>query len=368
MPETLWGTVGYNKKRKVWHVRGRWGGNQLYYSTYQTILGHKPCKTQAEANQLQFLISGEMEQGIFNPLRYKPSKPHHIKTYSETWMEAIRPPVVAESTWYTYRANMKHVVNGFGDIYIGDLTHGMIRDWLKKLPLEITTKRNCQDVLRHMLGDALKDGHIQQLPQFVEFKGGFAVPAKIKVWIRKKEQDAVLDEINPSDRFIFRFMQATGVRPSEARALRKRDVRRSDGEVLIRSTFTRGGELKAVKQKVERAIPFYAALEEFWDDIPQYIGSEFVFNSARTGRPYNHHIGRDYWNRACRKALGRLIPLNNAGRHSFANQLLSQGVPLDVVSALLGHSSTKITTDNYADQKVNVMKKMVDNVRRVKHQ
>jgi hypothetical protein len=364
MPETLWGRVSYNKQRDRWQVRGRWQGKQLYYSTYQTIIGHKSCKTQIEANQLQFLISAEMEQGIFNPLRYKPAKPHHIKRYSEIWMEAIKPPVVSLSTWRTYRSHMKHIVAGLGTVYIGDLSHGMIRNWLKELPLVMSTKRCCQDLLKHMLGDALKDGHITQLPQFVAFTGGFAVPKKVKVWIEEDDQVAVIKEINPEDRFIFQFLHATGVRPSEARALRKRDIDREHGRIFIRSTFSAGNILKEVKQKEERPIPFYAALDEFWDNIPVYIGSEFVFNNSRTGRHYTHHFNR-IWNIACQKALGRVIKLNNCGRHSFANNLLAKGVPMDVVSSLLGHSNTKITTDNYANQNTNVLKTMVDNVRMV---
>lgn len=362
MPEKLWGKVSYNKQRDRWQVRGRWQGKQLYYSTYQTIIGHKSCKTQAEANQLQFLISSEMEQGIFNPLRYKPAKPHHIKRYSEIWMEAIRPPVVSENTWRTYRSHMKHIVAGLGDKYIGDLNHGIIRDWLKELPLVMSTKRCCQDLLKHMLSDAHKDGHISQLPQFVEFRGGFKVPKKLKVWISEEDQQKVIQEINPADRFIFQFLHATGVRPSEARALRKRDIDREHGRIFIRHTFSVGSILKEVKQKEERVIPFYAALEEFWDDIPVYIGSEFVFNNSKTGKHYTHHINR-IWNPACKKALGRHVPLNNCGRHSFANNLLAKGVSMEVVSNLLGHSNMKVTTDNYAKQNVNVLKSVVDNVR-----
>ena len=368
MPEKLWGTVSYNKQRDRWQVRGRWQGQQLYYSTYQTIIGHKACKTQIEANQLQFLISAEMEQGSFNPVRYKKTKPHHIKNYAAKWLESVKPPVIAYSTWKTYRANMQHVVSGLGDIYIGDLSFSAIRDWISKLDLNLSTKRNCQDVLKQMMRDAVKDRHIAQVPDFVVFKGGFEIPARIKVWIEEPEQVRVLAEIEPQDRFIFKFLQATGVRPSEARALRKRDIKRELGHILIRSTFSqvKGGEIvKSVKQKRERKIPFYAALEEFWDDIPNYINSEFVFNVSKTGEPYTQHINREFWNPACMKALGRLIPLNNAGRHSFANQLLAKGVPMEVVSALLGHSSVKITTDNYADPNVNVMRKMVDNVRSV---
>jgi integrase len=365
MPEVLWGKVGYNKARDRWYVNGRWQGQRLYYSTYQTILGHKACKSQIEANQLQFLISGEMEQGIFNPLRYKPSKPHHIKNYAIGWLESVKPDI-EYATWKAYRAATHYIIDGLGDSYIKDLGYAKIKEWLTGLELNLKTKKNYQGVLIRMMKDALRNGDINQLPQFVEFRGGWTIPTKRKVWIDEPEQDKVLEDINPADRFIFKFLFNTGVRVSEARALRKKDIYRDRGYIMIRSTFgpVPGGEkLKSVKQKHEREIHFYAALESFWDEIPVSIDSEFVFNNPKTGKPYTKNINRDIWNPACKKALGRVVPLNNCGRHSFANQLVRDGVSMDVVSKLLGHSTVKVTEENYADPNMNVMGKLVDNIR-----
>ena len=365
MPESLWGKVAFNEKRKRWYVNGRWQGQRLYYSTYETILGPKACQTQIEAQQLQFLISGEMERGVFNPLRYKPAKPHHIKKYIDTWLESIKGDV-GYTTWRGYRSASKHIKNGLGNVYIKDLGYKAIKVWLKALPLSMKTKKNYQEVLKQMLKDALRNGDIDQLPEFVSFVGGWEIPAKRKVWIEEDLQGHVLDEINPADRFIFRFMQETGVRPSEARALRKQDVFLDRGYILIRSTLAyspEGERLKPVKQKQEQEIPFYASLREWWGDIPVHINSEFVFNNSKTGTHYTVNINRGIWNPACKRALGRVVSLNNSGRHSFANQLSRDGVPMEVTSKLLRHSSVKITESFYADPNLNVMGKLVDDIR-----
>lgn len=111
----------------------------------------------------------------------------------------------------------------------------------------------------------------------------------------------------------------------------------------------------------------YASLNEWWDDIPMFLNSEFVFNHSRTGKPYTRKINRGLWNPACEKVLGYVVPLNNCGRHSFANQLARDGVPMDVISKLLGHSNVKITESHYADPNLNVMGKMVDEIRIGQH-
>jgi len=365
MPENLWGTVGFNAERNSWYVKGKWQGQRLYYSTYQTVLGHKACHTQREAEQLQFLISTEIESGVFNPLRYKQAKPHHLAKYAESWLSSVKEEI-AYATWKAYRAASKYIVDGLGDVYIKDLNYKTVKEWLSNLPLDLKTKKNYQGVLIRMMKDALRNGDIDQLPQFVQFKGGWSIPSHDKEWVDEKTQDMILAKILEADRYIFRFLFATGVRVSEARALRKRDIFRDRDYIMIRSTFAPipgGEELKTVKQKRERRIPFYAVLAEWWDEIPVYMGSEFIFNNSKTGQPYTKNINRDTWNPACQEAIGFVVPLNNCGRHSFANQLVRDGVPLATVSKLLGHSGVKVTEDHYADPDLNIMRKAVDSIR-----
>lgn len=125
-----------------------------------------------------------MEQSIFNPLRYKPSKPHHIKNYTVKWLESIKPDI-EYATWKAYRAATHYIIDGLGEAYIKDLGYSEIKDWLSKLDLHIKTKRNYQGVLIRMMKDALRNGDISQLPQFVEFRGGWSIPIKRKVWIKR---------------------------------------------------------------------------------------------------------------------------------------------------------------------------------------
>ena len=92
----------------------------------------------------------------------------------------------------------------------------------------------------------------------------------------------------------------------------------------------------------------------------------YCFISSKTGKHYTKNINRDYWNPACRKA-GITIALNNAGRHSFANQLLEATDNISLVQWSLGHTSINVTKRHYGDHSIQSMKRIMDNVRKLKN-
>ena len=78
-----------------------------------------------------------------------------------------------------------------------------------------------------------------------------------------------------------------------------------------------------------------------------HAGSNFVFTNQRGGVVRRSNFGNRHW----RKLLERLS-LEHRGfhhcRHTAATLMLAGGVPLHVVSRVLGHSKPSITLDLYA--------------------
>ena len=357
-----WGSVVFNAQRNCYAVRGVWQGKRHYFSHYHSDLGPRTCETEDEAKILQMVISSEIANSTFNPLRYQKQKPLHIKKYAPRWLAEIEPNI-SYSTLKAYRAGVKYIIDGLGDIFLPDLNHSHIRKWLNSIDLNIKTKKNYHGVLATMLKDAKRSGLISQVPEMVIFIGGNAIPRKKPEWIPPDAQQSILQQIPQGDRYIFEFLMITGVRPSEGRALQKCDLYQDRGYIAIRHTFApvKGGEaLKEVKQKVERNIPYYAGLKELIKRMPANL-SPFVFVNPRTGKPYTKNINRDIWNPACREA-GIRISLNAACRHSFGSRLAMQGVGMETIRDLLGHSDTNVTRKFYANPSLDAMKKIVDNV------
>ena len=74
--------------------------------------------------------------------------------------------------------------------------------------------------------------------------------------------------------------------------------------------------------------------------------TDFVFTTP-LGTPLDARNISRWWNRLCTKA-GIGHHRFHASRHTAATLLLEAGVPLEVVSAVLGHASLAITADVYA--------------------
>ncbi len=143
------------------------------------------------------------------------------------------------------------------------------------------------------------------------------------------------------DRAIFTLLYGCGLRISEALSL-------NVGDISAQSEFLR---VKGKGNK-ERIVPL---LPIIWQNIEAYLAKspyhlsvgEPLFLGARGERLSPRIIQRQM-----QKLRGRLgLPdtlTPHALRHSFATQLLAQGVDLRSIQELLGHSSL-ITTQRYTD-------------------
>jgi integrase len=101
-----------------------------------------------------------------------------------------------------------------------------------------------------------------------------------------------------------------------------------------------GKELAALRQHWRTQAEERLAVGEAWAD------SDYVF-AAHVGGPMMPRNMLRWWQALTEEAVGRKVRIH-AARHTCATLLLEEGVPLEVVSAILGHASLSITMDIYA--------------------
>jgi integrase len=78
---------------------------------------------------------------------------------------------------------------------------------------------------------------------------------------------------------------------------------------------------------------------------PLWVDTGHLFTTA-TGTPLDPRNVNRWWSALCERArVGHRR--FHAARHTAATLLLEQGVPLEVVSAVLGHAGLAITADVY---------------------
>jgi integrase len=361
----LWGKVVWRKDREHWCVRGKWQGKRVSFSEYETALGKQTCQSEVEATQLQIIISNEIAHDNFNPTRYRKSKKLHLKKYAEGWLEEIKTKI-ATGTWHGYESAMRlYIIPTLGGKFLPDIGHKDLKELMEAMKLLApSTRKNYLGALHRMMVEAKRDGDISQLPPWFEFTGDDeVVPPPVKYLIVEK-QVKILQAIPEHHRPIFLFMMATGCRPSEARAFRKIDIDLEQGLIWFEVTFGKKEELKPVKSKRSKPFPITQEVREVIDIAPRTVISEFLFPNPATGRHYSKAIN-EIWNEACDDAKMDRFPLYPSTRHSYACQLLNQGVAKEVVARLLRHADMR-TIDRYADYEVATLKKDAGRVTRLK--
>ena len=356
----MWGKVFYNKQKGTWAVSGTWQGKRYYFSQMPTHEGLVPCESERMAKRLREMISVEIDNGNFTPEKYKASKPLVLKNYAEKWL-ALKKPELSAATYYDYSNSLnRHILPTLGNRYLPDINFDDLRALQSKINRSPKGKKNVLDALKQLMRDAKRSGHVAQIPEFPDFKGKNKVVKPAIRYISQADQLLIIENIPIRHRPIFLFMMATGCRPSEARALRKTDIQ--DEWIVFQHAFGRGEELKAVKAEKPEGFPLTDEIAEILDMQPKNL-TPWVFLNPTTSKPYSKNINK-IWNSACDKAKVKRINLYNATRHSFACQMLNNGVDRGIVSRLLRHSDPRMI-ERYAEYQQHPLKSAVENVRKV---
>lgn len=360
------GTSRFDKRSGTWFV-DLWldGVNHRIYR--MPIQGGMliPCSSQDMAEALRMVINTQIDQGIFYPDRFKRKKQFSFSSYADAWFS--RQEHLMESTREHYEIYIrKYLKPFFGDKLIADITKTNLEDLVNWIAAGPKTKQNILGCMMKILHDAVESHDIDRAPSRPEARGKNKVVDPEIVWIEPTEQQMILDKLPPQFHKIIRFGMLTGVRPSEARALMKSNIKWSRREVMISHTFDCKGNLVVVKGKRPLPVPMVDGLDELLQEAidEQKAHSEFVFINPATGRPFSRNISKVF-GRACKKALGYKIGIAKATRTSFAQQLANADVDIHMVSRWLRHSGTKVTKRYYEFQ-TSSMKSAVDKVRRIK--
>ncbi len=353
----------FNEQRRRWYVYVEWQGRRYYYSKYlgKVCSGTNPDQPCKIAAAIASEINSEIDKGIFQPGRHHLNSPLYLKNYFEKWISSIQ---VENATIKDYKNSfLNHILPVIGNKYLIDINYDILRDLQNRIKRSNKGKKNVMGALHKMLTDAIKSGYISQMPVFPGFTGRDSIEEKVPEWLSIQDQLKILAEIQPADQYIFQFIFLTGCRPSEARAFQWRNIRQD--RIVFTHAFGPLEELKPIKNKRQRSFPITAGLRELLNEIPKNL-SHYIFLNSKTRRPYTKNINRDIWNPASMKAIGSIFPLNNAGRHSFANQILEATDNISVVSKALGHSTIQITKKHYGDHSIESMRSIIDNVRKIR--
>jgi integrase len=152
----------------------------------------------------------------------------------------------------------------------------------------------------------------------------------------------------------WRLLLETGARRGEITGLNWGDINFRTGVVTIRKIASpeSGGRNTdtRTKGKAKREVPLSPALLAILAELKLVreasVFDPVILNSRGTRRATFSAI-RYWWERDC-AAAGLVGYTPHSLRHTFATTALEAGVPINVVSSILGHASTAVTTEIYA--------------------
>jgi len=176
------------------------------------------------------------------------------------------------------------------------------------------------------------------------------VPQRLPRILTVAEVQAILDAcVRLRDRFFFAVLHETGCRAGEALGLRHEDIAAAEREIrIVPRDNANGARAKSGQRTVLAGGDLIRLYADYLHGEYGGIGSDYVFVNLFAeprGQAWSYPAVYDLVVRLRAKTGIDFDP--HWFRHSMATRLLRDGVPVEVVSKLLGHSSVTITVAVY---------------------
>jgi integrase len=283
------------------------------------------------------------------------------------WARDTLPGSVKPSTVSNYQDVLTHYVIPYvGRVPLAKLGPEHVQRMLRALEeqgLSVRTRRIARAVLRRALGQAERWGKVNRnAAALVDCPRGMHIGTHDA--LDAAGARAVLDAARGERLEALAVLALElGLRRGELLGLRWEDIDLKAGELRVAHTLSYragvglvldepkteagrrtiplvGATLPALRRHRRRQLKERLAAGPHWSDCGHVFANEL-------GGPMDPRNVLRWWYRVTERAgVGRRRL--HAARHTAATLLLEQGVPLEVVSAVLGHASLAITADVYA--------------------
>jgi integrase len=237
----------------------------------------------------------------------------------------------------------------WGKVFVRQLEPEMIGPWLQGLPHADKTKHHILERMRAVCEMGVEWGYLSRSPvrpRAVSSPGQERVrPIRpFELWSDVEAMASAMAEQFAPWGPLVRFVCSTGLRPGEWAALTWRGVIRDDSDTEVMVPGTKN-------ENAQRTIPLSQMAVDALGELPRPLRVDLPVFTTKNGKPFTKENYRYWQKRAWRQGLldaGMEHRDPYEMRHTFATLALQAGVPLDVVSKLMGHASVEVTRKFYA--------------------
>lgn len=254
-----------------------------------------------------------------------------------------------------------HILPRLGSYPLDQITTADLQQWFNELAITYSheTILKIKNTISPALDAAVEDGYIQRNPAksgriYIGGKETTHHKAIPKELICKARES--VDNLGSRERTMFVLLATTGMRFEEVLGLKWEDIDRENGWAYINRAVVHPKrnqpEVKAPKTKTStRKIP----LSVWCMDHLEIKERGFVLSSAKhEERPMSFTEARN-----CFTRMRDALELQGYSAHDFrdtcATEWRENGMPIDVVARLLGHSKSDVTESRYVKYREDVL-------------
>jgi len=291
-------------------------------------------------------------------------RPMTYEEYATLWVEGQIKPLRRESTYTRYRGALKkHIFPAIGNISLGEVDRADIKKFLLAYYKKSGSKKAVtlmRDICNGPFAAAVDDGLISVSP----------VTGTLGRLNIKPNQNPSADPLTAEETALFMetcmkhhsehyplflTLFRTGLRVGEVLALRWSDVDWYGRFIQVSRSYRRqqfSGTKTGKTRRVDMSEQVVEALQNLYTRRKRETlaaGTQevdgIIFHNGK-GEPRGQNSVRYIYKGILRKAGLRAIRVHDT-RHSYASQLLSDGISPVYVKEQLGHHSIEITVDTY---------------------
>lgn len=317
------------------------------------------AKTRTEVVQKMRKLQQQLDDGL-----PAPDTSLTVSQLVDRWLMDVNRHQVTASTASNYRAMAEHHIKpALGKKKVASLTTSDVDRLISKKiddGLSVSTVRRIRNVLSQALDQGIRwdlvirnVATLSRSPKGVRPEGRSLTPDQARLLLNTLR--------GHNNEALYALMLSTGLRRGEALGLQWRDFNEETATLLVQRSLIREDGVLITKDtkthKSRRAVnlpePLVAQLKSHrakQNALKLSLGKSW----ANTGHIFTSSIGTPIdprnlyreFQEICRDAdIGKWHP--HELRHSAASLMLAQGVKLQVVSEVLGHSSIRMTADVY---------------------
>lgn len=275
-----------------------------------------------------------------------------LGNFVEIWRK--RKVNLTGKTWAGYNSSLTKHISRIFDKKLMKLSSSDIRNWIGELvddDIKPAAVNHAFRLLRSILNEAVYEDKIVKNPA-IRINLPTIVSREMRA-LDEREFERLYNSIDERFKLLILFAKETGARFGEITAIKVSDINPLRKQVTIQRAISSDATGRRIEGTTKTGSTRIITIKnDLMPRIQKIIEGKskdsYLFTGVNGKEPLNYGwFRKDIWKSAVAKADLEGFTFHGL-RHTCASTLIRKGTPVNTVSYILGHSSTRMTLDVYS--------------------